>query len=260
MKAAVRSLNGRFRAPGAGSPRRKEEGRGEGWTAGEKGGDHPPHMDATLGTPPVPPRPDILPTLSRRGTSDLTEPDIILYIIYLDSGFIFRCRRNHNRSRNRKRLDIQASATVKRRVPTRRSVLQTRNAQRSFAPGGDERPIFAAGSEDARPPSSYSNFFSDSDFNSEAHLYYYSHSYNPFRFSQICYILASTQHSSASLDASSLRRDGRPSVEAEAPFLIRPDNLRRPNISNSVQDRATVTNILNSTNDVAQRCHASCGR
>ncbi|KYM93554.1 hypothetical protein ALC62_15912, partial [Cyphomyrmex costatus] len=38
---------------------------------GKTGGDYPPHMDATPKEPPVPPTPDILSSLSRRGISDL---------------------------------------------------------------------------------------------------------------------------------------------------------------------------------------------
>lgn len=58
------------RTPRRGGP----GGRGGGGSqAGEKsGGDYSPHMDATPKGPPVPPTPDILSPLSRRGISDLS--------------------------------------------------------------------------------------------------------------------------------------------------------------------------------------------
>lgn len=62
--------------PKAGAPRGRgggPGGEGGGSQAGGKsGGDYPPHMDATPKEPPVPPTPDILSSLSRRGISDLS--------------------------------------------------------------------------------------------------------------------------------------------------------------------------------------------
>lgn len=46
--------------------------RGGSQAGGKAGGDYPPHMDATPKGPPVPPTPDILSSLSRRGISDLS--------------------------------------------------------------------------------------------------------------------------------------------------------------------------------------------
>lgn len=63
------------RASKAGAPRRGggPGGGGGGSLAGGKtGGDYPPHMDATPKGPTVPPTPDILSSLSRRGISDLS--------------------------------------------------------------------------------------------------------------------------------------------------------------------------------------------
>lgn len=48
------------------------ERRGGSRAGGKAGGDYPPHMDATPKAPPVPPTPDILSSLSRRGISDLS--------------------------------------------------------------------------------------------------------------------------------------------------------------------------------------------
>lgn len=61
------------RIPKAGAPRRGPGGGGGGsQTGGKTGGDYSPHMDATPRGPPVPPTPDILSPLSRRGISDLS--------------------------------------------------------------------------------------------------------------------------------------------------------------------------------------------
>lgn len=53
---------------GAGAPQRGDRGGGQ---EEQKGGDQPPHMDATLKIPPKPPTPDILSSLSIRGISNL---------------------------------------------------------------------------------------------------------------------------------------------------------------------------------------------
>lgn len=62
-------------SPKAGASRGRGGGPGGegGPQAGRKvGGDYPPHMDTTPKGPPVPPTPDILSPLSRRGISDLS--------------------------------------------------------------------------------------------------------------------------------------------------------------------------------------------
>lgn len=62
-------------SPKAGASRERGGGPGGGGgpQAGRKvGGDYPPHMDTTPKGPPVPPTPDILSPLSRRGISDLS--------------------------------------------------------------------------------------------------------------------------------------------------------------------------------------------
>lgn len=61
--------------PKAGAPRGRAGGpggeRGGSQAGGKAGGDYSPHMDAISKGPPVPPTPDILSSLSRRGISDL---------------------------------------------------------------------------------------------------------------------------------------------------------------------------------------------
>lgn len=60
-------------SPKAGASRGRGPGGEGGPQAGRKvGGDYPPHMDTTPKGPPIPPTPDILSSLSRRGISDLS--------------------------------------------------------------------------------------------------------------------------------------------------------------------------------------------
>lgn len=73
--------------PKTGVPRGREGDpggeRGGSQAGGKIGGDYPPHMDATPKEPSVPPTPNILSSLSRRGISDLSvvtvSPHRLLY-------------------------------------------------------------------------------------------------------------------------------------------------------------------------------------
>lgn len=69
-------------------------GRGGSQAGGKAGGDYPPHMDATPKGSPVPPTPDILSSLSRRGISDLS-------VVAVSPHRALRCRQRRRISSRR---------------------------------------------------------------------------------------------------------------------------------------------------------------
>ena len=148
----LRSWEGRCsRTPGAGTPATGDRGEGQ---EGQKGGDQPPHMDATLKIPPKPPTADILSLLPIRKISNLIGETVNSRISYryslchnyipiLPSG---RC--------SRKRPTVN---TLCLKLPPSLSEDQHFFHRAPFVIQENpfwlrKRPIFTAGSEEYRPP------------------------------------------------------------------------------------------------------------